>query len=725
MMKKVLFFLWLLIPYLAIAQKSPITIGNDGKSWNIETLSSVYCLSVAPDGSVRTDFYGNRLMAEHADAMKGFNKCWYDLPEIPVRGGNVFAMPLLEVVFPDDVRDIELEYKRFEIITIDNYPTLKIIQQDKFYPLEVASFIRVLPEYDLFEKWIKITNTGETGSIKVENLLSGSIFLPKDTYTLTHYSGFGVQELAEQTVKLTQGVKTMQVKDFKSHGSSSFIVRPEGENNKFSGKVWFGTLNCSGNWRVDFEKFFHGNVQIAGGLNFWDQEIYLDGKKTFTSPRIIFGYTESGLEGVSINLTSYLKEKILPATHRERIRPVIYNSWYATGFDINEQIQLSLVQEAKDLGIELFVIDDAWFKGRVNEWVGLGDWIVDKKRFPNGLNPIIEKVNELGMDFGLWIEPEMVSPNSDLYRNHPDWVFYFPNRQRHGGRGGQLMLNLAREDVFQYLYDCLYKLLKENNIKYIKWDMNKGLSDPGFMFAQPKERRSVRIKYVENLYRLVDTLRKDFPDVWFENCSSGGGRIDWAMMSRFDFNWISDNTDPIDRIYIHDSYLTQFPANTMVSWVTNQDIHKLNLSLEYKFDVSMAGVLGVGYDITKWNDEQKIIAKEKIKQYKNIRNTIQMGDLYRIISPYEDNRSILQYVDKDKGQVVLFVYNLAAYPDNKIKETQRTSLVRLRGLLPDVKYKIEGVEGLFTGQFLMNMGIELPVTGAYKSKVFTINRLDK
>lgn len=171
--------MWLLIPYLAIAQESPITIGNDGKSWNIETLSSVYCLSVAPDGSVRTDFYGNRLMAEHADAMKGFNKCWYDLPEIPVRGGNVFAMPLLEVVFPDDVRDIELEYKRFEIITIDNYPTLKIIQQDKFYPLEVASFIRVLPEYDLFEKWIKITNTGETGSIKVENLLSGSIFCRK------------------------------------------------------------------------------------------------------------------------------------------------------------------------------------------------------------------------------------------------------------------------------------------------------------------------------------------------------------------------------------------------------------------------------------------------------------------------------------------------------------------------------------------------------------------
>ena len=702
------------------AQSNCITVGEDGKSWNILTSSSAYRLCVGNDGNVETIFYGNKLMTENVDASLGFDVGWYSLPEIPVRGGNVFAMPLLEVIFPDGVRDIELEYKTSEITDIEGYPALKIVQCDKYYPLEVVSFIRVLPEYDMIEKWIQVTNTGKKGSIKIENLLSGSVFLPKDRYTLTHYSGFGVHELAEQTTKLTQGVKTIQVKDFKSHGTSSFIVRPEGETDKYSGKVWYGTLNCSGNWRIDFEKFFHGNVQITGGLNFWDQDVMLKPHATFTSPRMMFGYTEHGVEGVSMSLASYTRDKVLPATHRDRIRPVIYNSWYATGFKINEQIQLDLVQEAKDLGVELFVIDDAWFKGRVNENTGLGDWVVDKERFPNGLTPIIDKVNELGMDFGLWIEPEMVNPNSDLYRQHPDWVFHFPNRQRHGGRGGQLMLNLAREDVYQYLYNSFYNLLKDNNIKYIKWDMNKGLSDPGFTSAPLEEQRAVRIKYVENLYRLIDNLRKDFPDVWFENCSSGGGRMDFAMMSRFDFNWVSDNTDPVDRIYIHDSYLTLFPANTMISWITYQDIHKLNPSLEYKFDVSMAGILGIGYDITKWDDEQKRIAREKIAQYKDIREIVQKGDLYRILSPYETNRSILQYVDKNRQESVLFVYNLAAYPDNKVEETQRAFLVKLRGLLPDNKYQIEGIKGTYTGRFLMEVGIDLSVSGAYKSKIFKV-----
>jgi alpha-galactosidase len=339
--------------------------------------------------------------------------------------------------------------------------------------MEVTSFIRVLPEYDMIEKWIEVVNRDKKASIKIENLLSGSVFLPKDAYTLTHYSGGGVYEFAQQTTKLTQGVKTIQVKDFKSYGAPSFIVRPEGENGEYTGKVWFGALSYSGNWRIDFEKFFNGNIQITGGMNFWDQEVHLKPQQTFISPRMLFGYTEQGVEGVSINLTSYIKEKLLPATHRDRLRPVIYNSWYATGFNLNEEQQLSLAGVAKEIGIEMFVIDDAWFKGRVNERAGLGDWAVDRDRFPNGLKPIIEKVNEMGMDFGIWIEPEMVSPNSDLYRAHPDWAFHFPNRQRHGGRGTQLMLNLAREDVYQYLYQCFYDLLKQYNIKFIKWDMNK------------------------------------------------------------------------------------------------------------------------------------------------------------------------------------------------------------------------------------------------------------
>jgi len=693
------------------AQTNAIKVGADGKSWDITTCSSGYRLEVSAKGEINAICFGNRLNLERTGRAT--------VAEIPVRGGYVSGTPMMEVVFPDGVRDIELEYRAFEIVTVDGYSALKITQSDKYYPLEVSSWIRVLPEYDMIEKWVEVVNTGKKGSIRVENLLSGSVSLPKDAYELTHYSGVWGYEFTPQTTKLTQGVKTIQVKDFKSYGSSSFMVRPEGENDKYAGKVWFGSLKYSGNWRIDFDKSFAGNVQIVGGMNFWDQEVNLKPGQSFTTPRMLFGFTERGAEGVTESLVSYTREKLLPAVHRDQLRPVLYNSWYATTFNVNEEHQLALAKVAQELGVEMFVIDDGWFRGRVNDKAGLGDWTVDKNKFPNGLKPMIEKINAMGLDFGIWIEPEMVNPNSDLYRAHPDWVFHFPNRQRHEGRN-QLILNLAREDVCQYLYKSFSALLKENNIKFIKWDMNKVLTDPGWTSASADEQRTVRIKYVENLYRLVETLRKEFPDVWFENCSSGGGRIDLAMMSRFDFNWVSDNTDPVDRIFIQDSYLTLFPANTMISWVTQEDWHRQNPSLEYKFDVCMAGVLGVGYDITKWDDQQKKAATEKIAQYKFIRETVQKGDVYRIISPYEGNRSILQYTDKNRKKAIVFMYQMAEYHANTIEEVQRTPLVKLRGLLPEAHYHIEGVNDAFTGKYLMEVGIEFPLRGAYKSKIYEL-----
>jgi len=710
-MKRILLFLALSLIAVSAFSQPPIRVGADNQSWTITTRSTAYQLSTV-DNEVHIVGYGNKSLSERAERPLG--------AEIPVRGGFADATPLLEVIFPDGVRDIELAYKSYEIINAnDGTQTLQITQCDKYYPFEVISSIRVIPEYDLIEKWVEIRNTGKKGTIKVENVLSGSIFLPKDAYELTHYAGVWGYEFTPQTTKLTPGVKTIQVKDFKSYGSSSFFVRPEGETDGFSGKVWFGSIKYSGNWRIDFDKSFNGPVQITGGINFWDQELNLKPGDSFTTPSIIFGYTERGTEGVTHSLISYIREKLLPVSHREKIRPVLYNSWYATTFNVNETHQLALAKVAKDIGVEMFVIDDGWFKGRVNDKAGLGDWTVDTNKFPNGLQPMIEKINALGLDFGIWIEPEMVNPNSDLYRAHPDWVFHFPNRQRHEGRN-QLILNLAREDVYQYLYQSFHKLLKENNIKFIKWDMNKQMTDPGFHSAPANEQRAVRIRYMENLYRLVETLRAEFPEVWFENCSSGGGRIDMAMNSRYDFNWTSDNTDPVDRIFIQDSYLTLFPANTMISWVTQEDWHRQNHPLNFKFDVSMAGVLGIGYDITKWTDAEKEIAKEKITRYKEIRKTVQTGTPYRLVSPFNHNRNVLQFVNKAQSESILFVYNLGEYPNNSFLENRRSPKVQLRGLLPDVQYKFEGMEGTYSGDFLMNTGIEIPLRGAFKSQIFKI-----
>jgi alpha-galactosidase len=293
------------------------------------------------------------------------------------------------------------------------------------------------------------------------------------------------------------------------------MVRPGDESEDTSGAAWFGTLQYSGNWRIDFDKVFNGRLQIVGGINFWDTNWDLKAGTTFETPKFIIGYTRSGSEGAAQNLTAYIRKIILPKQWRNKLRPVLYNSWYATTFNVNEEQQLALAKIAKEIGVELFVIDDGWFKGRNGDHAGLGDWTVDKKKFPDGLQPMIKKINDMGMDFGIWVEPEMVNPNSDLYRAHPDWVFNFPHRTRHEGRN-QLMLNLAREDVYQYLLKSLSALLSENNIKFIKWDHNRTLSEPGWPDAPVAEQREVRIRYINNLYRLIDALRSRFPDVQFE-----------------------------------------------------------------------------------------------------------------------------------------------------------------------------------------------------------------
>jgi len=716
MKKGIILIILVSLANVIFAQSNAIEKNSDNTAWSIYTNSSLYQISVTDAGSVNMTYFGNKVQD-----VKHLKNQWKD--ELPVRGGYSNTTPVLEVIFADGVRDIELTFVDANITTIDGYSTLIINQKDVFYPLMVTEYIRVLPEYDLIEKWTEVKNTAKRKNeiIQIENAQSGSFFLPQDNYYLTHLSGTWGYEFQPNETRLTQGLKTLQVKDFRSFGSSFFAIRPEGEKSENDGKVWYGSLIYSGNWRADFEKSAYGEVQVVSGINFWDQDINLKAGEIFTTPKMLAGYTEKGMEGVSQNFASYTREQILPKKHRNELRPVLYNSWYATAFNVNEEHQLALAKIAKEIGVEMFVIDDGWFKGRVNSHAGLGDWTVDKNKFPNGLKPMIDKINDMGLDFGIWIEPEMVNPNSDLYRAHPDWVFHYPNRTRHTGRN-QLMLNLAREDVYEYLYNSFHKLLKENNIKFIKWDMNKSLTDPGFPSADTDEQRSVRIKYVENLYRLIESLRQEFPDVWFENCASGGGRIDLGMLSRMDFNWASDNTDPVDRIFIQHSYLNAFPANTMISWVTREDWHRQNHPLDFKFNVSMCGVLGVGYDITKWTEEEKAIAKEKISSYKEIRETVQFGDHYRLISPYENNRSVLQYVNKNKSESIVFVYNLAEYPNNAISETKRSKEIQLRGLQADALYKIEGMETPFTGQLLMDKGIVFPLAGAYKSKIFKLTK---
>lgn len=698
-----------------------ITRTGKPRGWIIRTKSSVYQLVLTKEGKVQQVYYG----PPGQSSFKQKNPLWINgMDEIPVRGAFPDKTPLLEVVFSDHVRDADLKFVNAEIISVKGRQTLEITQKDTYYPLEITSYIRVIPEYDILEKWVTVKNTGKHDPIKIENLQSASVCLPADAYDLTHMAGKAGHEFQMRRTRLTEGIKTLQARDFKEFLNPNwFMVRPADEEEDTAGSAWFGTLEYSGNWRMDFDKAYNGRLQIVGGINFWDTDWNLNPRDSLQSPKFIVGYTQSGAEGASRDLREYVRDLVLPEKFRHKLRPVLYNSWYATTFSVNEKQQLALAGIAKELGVELFVIDDGWFKGRNNDHAALGDWIVDKNKFPNGLQHMIKKINDMGMDFGLWVEPEMVSPNSDLYRKHPDWVFYFPHRTRHEGRH-QLMLNLAREDVYQYLLKSLSRLLSENNIKYIKWDQNRTLSEPGWPSAPADEQREVRIRYIHNLYRLIDTLRNRFPDVLFEDCSSGGGRVDLGMLSRMDQAWASDNTDPIDRIFIQYGYLNAFPANTMVSWITPGNHHRLEPSLDFKFDVAMSGVLGIGYDISKWNKSEIELAKKKIALYKRIRPLVQQGTLFRLVAPYNGNKCALEYVAKDRSSAVVFCYNMAEYLQGSTEAARRPRVLKLQGLDRHASYEIlqDKVQKVYKGDFLMDVGISWPVSGIERGTILEIKK---
>ena len=407
---------------------------------------------------------------------------------------------------------------------------------------------------------------------------------------------------------------------------------------------------------------------------------------------------------------------------------MIYNSWEATEFNVTEAGQMALAEKAAALGVDRFVMDDGWFGQRKDDHAGLGDWYVNAEKFPHGLKPLIDKVHALGMDFGLWVEPEMVNPNSDLYRRHPDWVLNFPGRPRSELRN-QLVLNLARPDVRDYVLDFLDKLLTENDIAFLKWDYNRNWSEPGWDQLPAAEQKKVYVAFTQNLYGILEELHKRHPKVELESCSGGGGRVDLGILKYADEVWPSDNTDPFDRLTQQDGFTYAYTPQVMMAWVTDSP-HWLNLratSLTYRMLSSMEGSLGIGADIGKWNDEETATAKRLIAAYHPVQATIVQGDLYRLISPLNGSEfSATQTVNHDKSQSVVFLY---------IHSTQEGRLfprLKLKGLDPAAEYALTSIEGkaragtpaAASGAWWMNHGLDMDpgFRGDFKAAAFRLDR---
>jgi alpha-galactosidase len=717
--------------------------------WLLTTAHTAYLFGRAADGRVQHLYWGERLLYPEdystlgpatqaapsgdydAIAVQLQNEGRLPVEEYPAWGGFFYNEPCLKVTFANGVRDLELVYARQrQSAGPDGLPRLIVTLKDKVYPLEVDLCYKIIAECDLIERQAVIRNPGPQ-PLDLEAALSGAWHLPAQTqasYRLTHLAGRWFADSRVRREALPTGKTTLESR----RGLTSAEANPffavdlwdseSGGATEDNGPVWFGALGWSGNWKITLEQAAEpAQVYIAGGMHDFDFRWRLEAGEELATPAFTGGFTTAGFGQVSRNLHRYQLDYLLPRSHAKRLRQVIYNSWEAYFFDFNEAKQLELAERAARLGVELFVVDDGWFGHRPSDSSGLGDWFVSPEKFPQGLGPLIRRVNELGMDFGLWVEPESVNQDSDLYRAHPDWIYQFPGRFHHEVRRSR-MLNLARPEVAAYIYERLDKLLSENNIAYIKWDFNRPITEPGWLEASPPRQREIYVRHITALYDLVDRLRAQHPAVVWEACSSGGARLDLGILRHFDQTWPSDNTDPYDRLFIQEGYSLAYAPKTMVAWVTesngSREINNQALNLPYRFHSAMAGVLGLGVDLDRFTPAKEKEVAELVRQYKAIRPIVQDGNLYRLVSPRSGSLSALSYVSPDQTEAVVFVFRHTEH------YWLAASRVRLRGLDPLRRYRVEGLqagrETVASGQSLMSLGLLPELTGHFASALLRL-----
>ena len=404
--------------------------------------------------------------------------------------------------------------------------------------------------------------------------------------------------------------------------------------------VYFGALAYSGSWRITAEHLPNGDVRIHGGYNPVDFRLELEPGQRHVTPAWVCGVSADGWGGASRRLHAFARRRVLPrAPGWAEERPILYNSWEATYFDLSYAGQVELARKAAAIGVEMFCVDDGWFGARRSDTAGLGDWMVSPEVFPDGLDPLIDEVHRLGMRFGIWVEPEMVNPDSDLYRQHPDWVLHFPGRPRTEVRT-QLILDFGRPEVVRAIHDALDHLLSRHAIDFIKWDMNRNVTEPGSAAG-----KAIWRQHTEAVYSIMDRLRRQHPHLSIESCSGGGGRIDLGILARTDQFWTSDNTDAFDRIRIQEGCSLAYPAMAMEAWVTDVPNHQTGRisPLSLRFDVAMRGALGIGANLNRLSQAELDECARYIAFYKRIRPVVQQGDLYRLQRLEECGASVMQY----------------------------------------------------------------------------------
>ncbi|MCS7460625.1 alpha-galactosidase [Paenibacillus doosanensis] len=657
--------------------------------------------------------------------------------ELPAYGGSDFRVPAYQVQLENGTTVSELIYESHRIYPgkpqlpglpatyverEDEADSLDIVLTDKLIGMKAVVTYTVFRHFNAVARSVRYINEGG-GKLRLLRALSMSVDFPHPNFDMLHLSGSWARERHIERRLLTAGGATIESRrGASSHSLNPFVALLSKDADEDHGEAYGFSLVYSGSFLAQAEIDPYGTTRVVMGVNPFDFSWLLEPGESFQTPEAVLVYSGEGLGEMSRTYHKLYRTRLCRGEYRDRTRPVLVNNWEATYFNFNADKIEEIATAGQELGLELFVLDDGWFGKRDNDNCSLGDWFVDKNKLPQGLEDLAARVNRLGLQFGLWFEPEMVSPDSELYRAHPDWCLHVPGRRRTEARR-QLILDYSRQDVRDYIVKVVSDILEGCPIRYVKWDMNRNMTEIGSALLAPDRQRETAHRYMLGLYEVLERITSAFPHVLFESCSGGGGRFDPGMLYYMPQTWTSDNTDAAERLKIQYGTSIVYPVSTMgahVSAVPNHQVHRTT-PIEMRGHVAMSGNFGYELDLTKFTAEDKEAVRRQVAAYKQLRPLIQFGDFYRLLSPFEGNETAWMFVSEDRTEALVAFFQVLAKPNAPL------SKLRLKGLDPDKDYRVLDVDGaaaeasVFGGDELMHIGLNLPQwKGDFRSRLYRL-----
>lgn len=647
----------------------------------------------------------------------------------PTYGTDNLFEPAIRITHNDGNPSLELTYLSHNTQKKDDDITETIIKlKDPVYPVDVTLHYKSFYNEDVIEQWTEIQHQ-EKNPVMLYNYASSMLYFDANHYWLTQYHGDWAKEARIEESELTSGTKVIDSNlgvRIDMYNTPTFFLSLNSKSDESSGELIAGTLAWSGNFRLAFTVDNKNSLRISSGINPFASEYSLAPGVRFTTPSFIYTFSNQGKGQASRNLHTWARK--YGVRDGEKPRLTLLNNWESTHFDFDEKKLTEMFSDAKTLGVDMFLLDDGWFGNkypRSGSSSGLGDWQPTKTKLPHGLGFLMEQAEKTGIKFGIWIEPEMVNPKSDLYEKHPDWVLKLPNRPENYYRT-QLVLDLCNPKVQDFVFKIVDDIMQTGSgVAFLKWDCNRMMTSAYSTYLKNQQSR-LFIEYTNGLYKVLDRIKTKYPGLPMMLCAGGGGRTDYGLLKYFTEFWASDNTDPFNRVFIQWGYSQFFPALTICNHVTSWG----NQSIKFKTDVAMMGKLGFDINVKELKENELKYCQYAIANYKRLSQVILQGDIYRLISPYDETRAVLMYVNEAKSKSVLFSYTLHPLYDPQY------NFVRFQGLDANKSYKVEEINlmpldkksfeesgNIYSGEYLMKVGLKVSSSGNETSVVLEITEV--